>query len=191
MRAHLLWVATGILLTATCGGGSGTGPGGSGAAAVPAATCASLTCSSQVDDLLMNCIVSGSCTKQTTSTGNTQCFGNGVTVSTTSQKTSGTTGVTSSAVVSAKKAGAVCYTKTFTAFVPTSGGTAAFSSTLTITNGAGTTVATANGDASGAVWVTCPGGVPTKVDDACFQRLTAYFYSSGTPGDCTEGTCTF
>ena len=191
MRAPPFWVGIGILLTATCGGGSGTDAGSSGADAIPPTACTSLPCPSQVDDLLMNCIVSGSCMKQTTSTGNAQCFGNGVTVSMTSQETSGTTGVTSSAVVSAKKAGMVCYTKTFTSSVSTSGGAAASSATLTVTNGTGATVATANVDGTGAVWLTCPGEGPTRIDDSCFQNLASYFYSSGIPADCTEGKCTF
>ena len=179
------------MLTADCGGGSGTGSGMDGSVSIPSATCDSLTCPGQVDDLLMNCMASGACTKQTMSTGNVRCFGNGVKVLQTGQTASGATGMTSSVVVTAKKGETVCYSKTFAASRPTSGGASAAASTMTVQNGSGAIVATVSGDGSGAQSVTCPGGVPTKVDDACVEGLSAYLYISGTPSDCTEGTCTF
>ena len=221
MRALVLWMGMTFLMTATCGGsrpdgidagadtersdaavagsgdavivGSGDATIVGGRDATSAATgCGNLTCTSRADDLLAGCMASGACTTQTTSAGEFRCFDNGVKSSRSSQQgISGPAGTSSSIVVSAKKGGTLCFTKTFSSYIPTSGGAAAATSTLTIANGAGETVATANGDASGAITVTCPGGVATKVDDACFTNLTAYLRYSDTPATCTEGSCTF
>ncbi len=213
MRARALWIGVTLSLTATCGN---SGSGGSdlrgntgsddaavpasgdaavvrsGDAAVAAAGCGNLACTARADDLLAGCMANGACTKQTTSAGEFRCFDNGVRSSRSSEQgVSGPAGTSSSIVVSAKKGGTLCFTKTFSSYIPTSGGAAAATSTLTIANGAGETVATANGDGSGAITVTCPGGTPTKVDDACFTSLTAYLRYSGTPATCTEGSCAF
>jgi hypothetical protein len=137
-------------------------------------------------------MASGACTKQTTSAGELRCFDNGVKASTSSTRgVSGPAGSSSGYTVSAKKGGALCFTKTFSSYVPTAGGYAASTSTLTIADGKGATVATADGDASGNILVTCPGGVATKVDDACYTRLTAILSYSGMPDTCSEGSCTF
>jgi hypothetical protein len=136
-----------------------------------------------MDDLWAACLVNGTCAKQTTSTTTTSCFGNGVKV----QTTSGTTGTT----VTAKKGDTVCYTKTF-ASGSTSGGTYPWSSTITVQNGSGATVATMSVDSSGIPSVTCPGGTPTQVDDSCLTDFSSFYYYQGTtPPTCTEGTCMF
>jgi len=205
MRAFALWMGITLLMTATCGssGPGGTdlrGETGSGDAAVPrgpdaavaAVGCGNLTCTGRADDLLATCMASGACTTQTTSAGEFKCFDNGVRWSRSSEQgVSGPGGTSSIIVVSAKKGGTLCFTKTFSSYIPTSGGLAAATSTLTIANGAGETVVTADGDARGAITVTCPGGVATKVDDACYTSLTAYLRYSGMPATCTEGPCTF
>lgn len=202
----LCWMGGQIFLIAACGGGSGSvtdsGVDATGSdlrlgvrsdliLTAPATGCGGLTCTGEVDNLLAACEAEGSCIKQTTSTGEIRCFGNGVKFSKSSQKASTAAGVSSSIIVSAKKDGTVCYTKTFSSLIPAAGGAAAASSTLTITDGAGTIVATNDGDATGKNTVTCPGGVATEVDDACFSNLSAYIYYSGVPAACTEGACTF
>lgn len=213
MRVRALWIGVVLSMTATCGS---SGPGGSdvhgntgrddaavpasrdaaaaegGDAAVAAAGCGDLACTASADDLLKSCMASGACTTETTSAGEFRCFDNGVRWSRSSEQgISGPAGTSSSIVVSAKKGGTLCFTKTFSSYIPASGGIAAATSTLTIANGTGETIVTANGDASGAITVTCPGGVATKVDDACYTKLTAYLRYSGTPATCTEGACTF
>jgi hypothetical protein len=213
MRARARWIGIALLMTATCGspgsGGSDShaNTGGddaavptradasvvrSGDTAVAAVGCGNLACTARADDLMAGCMASGACTTERTSAGEVRCFDNGVKSSRSSEQgVSGPVGTSSSIVVSAKKGGTLCFTKTFSSYIPTSGGVAAATSTLTIANGAGETVATANGDGSGAITVTCPGGGATKVDDACFTSLTAYLRYLGTPGTCTEGSCTF
>lgn len=213
MRVAVLSMEMALLITAACGssgpvgsdsrvgagGGDTAGPanadsaaGSTGRDAAVAGTgCGNLTCTGRADDLMAGCMASGACTKQTTSTGEVRCFENGVKWSRSAHTDSGTTGSSSSIVVTAKKGNALCYTKTFAGFIPTSGGLAAATSTLTIADGAGATVATANGDASGMITVLCPGGVATIVDDPCYTNLTAYLLCSGTPATCTEGSCTF
>ncbi len=181
-----------LLATATCGGSSGrtdsgvdastVSPRTDGSTVIPTAACDSLACVGPMDDLWATCLVDGTCTKQTTSSATTSCFGNGVKV----QTTTGATGTT----VTAKKGDAICYTKAF-ASASASGGTPASSTTVTVQNGSGATVATLSIDGS-ILSVTCPGGTPTQVDDSCVNDFASFYYShSTTPPTCTEGACTF
>ena len=153
------------------GGVGGVFGGVGGAAGGSSGTCKYPSC---IASLGTTCDPSGACVEQTDATtgASNTCYSNGVKVMTTFNLTSG------AGVSTIKNASGTCYTMNL-AFSPTGSST-----TLTIKNASGQTVATGTVVVAGATsttTITCTGGQPVTLDPSC---------DTGMNSTCATGTCT-
>jgi hypothetical protein len=189
MRTLGTFLAVGIAsLVVGCDGGSsdsGTGTGThtststntvintSTSTSTNTSTSTSCNFPSCLADLLANCTPSGTCVEQVdlTTYSSNVCYSNGVKELMSLDMTTGV------AVVTVKNGNTTCFTLEEVAPVI---GT---SSSLTIKNGSGQTVATGTNNSDGTTTITCTGGQPVTFDSSCDPM------SSAATTNCTEGSC--
>ena len=156
------------LATALCGCSGGSGGNDASATntdATPAGACNFPSC---MQALGAACIPSGTCTSEVGTGTMVVCYANGLRYA----STLGGSGATIALTVT--NGSTTCFTGTGAA--PTGSSSAL---TYTIQNPAGATIATLSQDMStGAASITCAGGQPVQLNDAC---------SGG--GGCAVGTC--
>jgi len=160
------------------GGSTGTGAGGASGACSTLPPCLTF---------ISNCLPSGSCVTQTTSTGATSqtinnCYSNGVKESDATALDLATLSYTGTITYS--KGNAVCFSESVA--VSGAGGSAgAATGSATIKNGSGATVATLTPNADGTYTVACTGGSSYVItDNTCMPSG-----SSSATSDCTDGVC--
>jgi hypothetical protein len=169
------------------GAGSGGGVGGSaatGSGGAPASTggtgggaagpCGQAVC---LTLLFQTCVPDGTCVAQgggsPDTSFSTACYANGVTVST----MGGWNGTNLFGRLAVAQSGVACYT--IDSSSPSAGG----GNSYVVTDASGGQVATGTADPStGSVTVTCNGGMPTPVSEACLKPV-------GDSSTCVPGGC--
>jgi hypothetical protein len=124
-------------------------------------------------DLLATCTPSGTCVEQVdlATYSSNVCYSNGVKELMSMDPTTGV------ALVTFKNGSTTCFTLEE---VASASGT---SSSLTIKNGSGQTVATGTNNSGGTTTITCTGGQPVTFDSSCDPT------SAAATTDCAEGSC--